>query len=92
MTIEDERAVAYTATDLRIVDNTAEAELAHYDDFVDEITDEIADLAYQLGSAGRRLKIWCVEKLTDYAIVCELARGVAISAERVAAELRQQTD
>ena len=83
---------AITKDDL---DNVTELNVEHTEivnDDADEINDEIAGLAYQLETSGRRLKTWCVEQPVDYAIVSELARGVAISAERVAAELKEQTD
>lgn len=58
---------------------------------VDEIHDEITGLAYELERASRRLRTWCTERPTDYAIVRELACGVAISAERIAAQLKERT-
>lgn len=64
-------------------------------DRVDEITEEIADLARELEkTAGRRLKeVWCVEQPVDYAIVRALASAAfAIASSQVAAALIQQTD
>lgn len=47
----------------------------------------IGELAGKLETAGRRLKVWCNDDDPDFAVVRELARGVAFSVAEVSKEL-----
>jgi hypothetical protein len=60
-------------------------------DRVDEIADEISNLAWRLETKSRRLKTRCQERPTEHSVICELARSVAVAAERIASELRERS-